>query len=239
MAGRIGVCSSAMANQEWGKRTSGKKSRSTKGVGFLTSMEISSLVLDDLSIQCHGKDVVLTGLYYDFAAQKEQSPENMLGVILKQVIDAGDAREYISHGFHQRTFGLPDLARMLKKALSSWKRAFICIDGLDECLPENRALFLESLREIRYLQGVRLFITGRRGVRDEIEKHLGDVDALPIQPSISDLMNFAKTKLDKDKKYRAMDNHLKEDILRDIPGKISETCVEAPPLLRSKVGVIG
>jgi len=202
-------------------------------------METSSLVLDHLSLHCREKDVAIAGLYYDFAAQKEQSPVNMLGGILKQVIDEEDAREYTSHGFPQRTFGLPDLARMLKKALSSLQRAFICIDGLDECLAEHRALFLESLREIRYLQGVRLFLTGRRDVRDEIEKHFGDVDALPVDPSISDLTTFARTKLDKDKKYRAMDNHLKEDILRDIPGKITQTCVEAPPFLRSKVEVIG
>lgn len=201
-------------------------------------MEISSLVLSHLSSQGRGKDIVLTGLYCDFAAQQEQSPTNMLGVILKQVVDARDDREHISHVFPRRTLGLPDLVRTLKKAFSSWQRAFICIDGLDECLAEHRALFLESLREIRYLQGVRLFLTGRRNICDEIEKHFGVVDAIPVDPSISDLMKFAKTRLDKDTKYRSVDNQLKEDIVGNIPGKISDKCVEAPLFLRSKVGVI-
>jgi len=201
-------------------------------------MEISSLVLDYLCFQGRGKDVVLTGLYYDFAAQQEQSPANMLGAILKQVIDARDDREYISNDFPRRTLGLSDLVRTLKKAFSSWQGAFICIDGLDECLAEHRALFLESLREIRYLQGVRLFLTGRRNIRDEIEKYFGIVDAIPVDPSISDLVKFAKTRLDKDLKYRAVDNQLKEDIVGNIPGKISEKCVEAPLFLRSKVGAL-
>jgi len=48
------------------------------------------------------------------------------------------------------------------QAIAVTGRIFICVDALDECVPENRMVVLESLGQI--LQGspnTRIFMTGR------------------------------------------------------------------------------
>ena len=43
---------------------------------------------------------------------------------------------------------LSDLVKMLKMTITSLPEVFICIGGLDECLPKNRQELLESLKDI-------------------------------------------------------------------------------------------
>ena len=55
------------------------------------------------------------------------------------------------------------------QTITATRRIFICIDALDECVPEHRMVVLESLGQI--LQGspsTRLFMTGRQHVRSEV-----------------------------------------------------------------------
>jgi len=55
---------------------------------------------------------------------------------------------------------LPDIVKMLQTT-SSTKRTFICIDALDECVPEHRAKLLDSLNKIlQKSPGTRIFVTG-------------------------------------------------------------------------------
>jgi len=57
------------------------------------------------------------------------------------------------------------------RATSSQKPTFICIDALDECVPEHLAKLLDSLNQIlQKAPGTRIFVTGRPHIRQEIEK---------------------------------------------------------------------
>ncbi|RPA91902.1 hypothetical protein L873DRAFT_1619220, partial [Choiromyces venosus 120613-1] len=47
---------------------------------------ISSLVIDTLGDQASGHNIAVTCFYFDFAAEKEQTPSSMLGALLKQVV---------------------------------------------------------------------------------------------------------------------------------------------------------
>ena len=53
---------------------------------MLISCDGSSLVVDSLCDRAGDQEVAVACLYFDFAAQKEQSPASMLGAVLKQIV---------------------------------------------------------------------------------------------------------------------------------------------------------
>ena len=101
---------------------------------------------------------------------------------------------------------------------------FICIDALDECVAEYRGKLLESLQKILHKSpSTRIFLAGRLHVRDEVEKHLaGIVVAVSITPTKDDIIRFLRAKLREDTTSDAMDKSLEEDIIKNIPEKVSE-----------------
>ena len=116
----------------------------------LTDRNISSLVIDWLCDQVRSRDIAIAGLYCDYLAHEQQSATNMLGAILKQLLEGDGIPESLRDGFRvgKRGFGgravqLPDLVEILKTTIASLPEVFICIDGLDECLPNNRRELLE------------------------------------------------------------------------------------------------
>ena len=169
--------------------------------------------------------------YFDFAVQKEQSPMSVLGSLLKQVVfglretpakivQASQDQKKVIGG---RKLGLGEIVEMLQDILSS-RRAFICIDALDECIVEYRAKLLDSLKQILHRSpNTRIFLTGRWHVRDEVEKHLaGRVVAVSITPTRDDIIRFLRTKLREDIIPDEMDMSLEEDIIKAIPETASE-----------------
>ncbi|RPA97038.1 hypothetical protein L873DRAFT_1653160, partial [Choiromyces venosus 120613-1] len=129
----------------------------------------SSLVVDTLCNQFSGKDVGVACLYCDFHVQEEQVTTSMIGGILKQLVAALDEIPEISNAFQKskgsiggRELRLPDILKLLAKILASFRRTFICIDGLDEYAIERRPELLRSLQQVlRDSPTTRLFLAGR------------------------------------------------------------------------------
>ena len=177
-----------------------------------------------------GKDVAIVGLYYDFRSQQEQSATNMLGAILKQLASSGGIPERTRKAFQEakKQFGgqglqLPDMVTTLKKTIISPLRLFICIDALDECTPKHRQELIESLREIvRVSPRVRVFLTGRSHINDEILRCFSKALQIPLNPTHEDIMNYLQMRLKKDTDPQEMDDELQADIIRIIREKISE-----------------
>ncbi|RPA91562.1 hypothetical protein L873DRAFT_1752016 [Choiromyces venosus 120613-1] len=112
---------------------------------------------------------------------------------------------------------------MLKTAIASQEQLFICVGALDEASPEHQFDLLDALREIsRESPSVRIFLTGRPFVRSEVEKYFPGVQVISVSPTTDDIKRYLTMKLDKDTVHDAIDDRLREDILRIIPGKISE-----------------
>ena len=190
----------------------------------------SSLVIDRLCDQARGKNAAVVGLYCDFLSQQEQSTINVLGAILKQLANRGDIPEHIQEAFQKakeefggRGLRLPDMVQILKKTIASLQRIFVCIDALDELALKHRRELLESLREIA--QGspnVRIFLTGRPHIHDEIVECFSKAVKIPISPTQDDIKSYLMMRLKGDTTPKAMDDELWADIMRVIPEKISE-----------------
>ena len=197
----------------------------------LTSCEVSSLVIDWLCDQAGGQRIAVACFYFDFAAQKEQSPTSMLGALQKQVVGGLEeipkeiVQAYKDHKkvIDGRGLQLEDILKMLQTTASE-QPTFICIDALDECVVGHRVKVLDSLNQIlRRCPGTRMFVTGRPQIQAEVEKRLSRrVMALRITPRRHDIIGYLHTRLDEDTKPDAMDSNLKAEIMKKIPEDVSE-----------------
>jgi len=198
---------------------------------LLRSGDASSLVIDRLCDWARGQNAAVACFYFDFAAQKEQSPTNILSSLLRQVVGGLESiPAKIAQAFRDqekviggRKLGLGEIMEMLQD-ISSSRPTFICIDALDECLAEYRRKLLDSLAQFLHKSPTtRIFVAGRLHIREEVEKHLaGRVVAVSVTPTKDDITQFLRARLGEDTIPDAMDKSLEEDIIKTIPETVSE-----------------
>ena len=190
----------------------------------LTVKNTSSLVIDRLRDQARGGDLAVAWLYCDYLAQQEQTIINIMRAILRQLVGEREIPKDIREAFQEgRRPLLPDLMRMLRVVIASLPRAFICIDGVDECLPKYLPEILESLRDIiRESPSTRIFLTGRPHVKETIKRYFAKAVEIPISPNTDDIKNYVEMRLDKDDVPEAMDRDLRADIVKMILDKMSD-----------------
>jgi len=202
---------------------------------LLIGCDNSSLVIDKLCDEAREGDTAVMCFYFDFAARNEQSPVNMLGSLLRQLVSGPEGiPEAVVQGFREQRSGIGgrglQVSGILKmfQTITATKRTFICVDALDECVPEHRMVVLESLRQI--LQGspnTRIFMTGRPQVRSEVEKRLSGAAAfISIQPTEDGVVRYLRDKLRNDTTPEIMSSTLEAEILKSISGMNSESYVE-------------
>ena len=190
---------------------------------------ISSLVIDDL---CDGpckEQIAIAMFYCDFRDQQEQTTTNIMGAILKQLWARNEVLEGVRSAFEKakkevggRGLRLPDIVQMLRQAVATLPKVFICIDALDECLPKHLLELLTSLKDIlEESPRMRIFVTGRPQVQGEITRHFTTGVAISISPKTEDIKRYLENKLEMDTEFDAMSDGLRADIIRIIPQRIS------------------
>ena len=183
-------------------------------------------MIDSLRDQAREQDLVITWLYCDFTARQEQTVSNMMGAILRRLVGReipGDIRKAFHEG---RRPLLADLMRLLRIAIASSPQVFICIDALDECLPNDLPELLESLRDIvRESPKTRIFLTGRPHVEEAIREYFPKAVTIPISPNQDDIRNYVEIMLDGDTDPEAMSDDLRAEIVKVVLDKVSDTYV--------------
>ena len=147
---------------------------------MLTSNKISSLVIDTLRKQTRGQNIAVIFLYCDYQAQKDQSAVNMIGSLVRQAaLRTQTIPNEIKSAFDESkleggdVLQLPDMVKLFCKVAGYIEAVYLCVDAVDEVLPQHRLEFLRALQQIlRDAQNVRLFLTGRPYIRTELDKHL-------------------------------------------------------------------
>ena len=171
--------------------------------------------------------------YSDFQGHKSQSATGVLAALLKQLVAGAEPiPKEVKQAFERargkvdgRALRLPEIYTMLIKSISSLRRGFICIDALDEFPTKHRPELWDSLQYlVRECPNIRLFITGRPHIRQEVKKYFpGFPDLSSIKPTVEDIREYVMMRLRKDLESDAMDPELEADILTIVPGKISGT----------------
>jgi len=114
----------------------------------------------------------------------------------------------------------------LQDVISS-RCTFICINALDEGPPGDPAKLLDSLKPIlQESSSAQIFLTRKPRILSEVERHPTERAATrSTTPTKNDLTTFLRAKLKEDAMPGAMDQSSEEEIIRNIPGKVSEMCV--------------
>ena len=198
----------------------------------LTCSDTSSLVVDKLCDTAGERNIAVSCFYVDFAAREEQTPTNILGSLLKQIVGGLEkVPDEISRTFQDykkviggRGLRVAEIVKMLQ-AVTSLKPTFICVDALDECVERHRLEVLDSLRQILDKSpNTRIFLTGRGSIQGEIETHFGGRAAvLSIKPNSDDIVGYVRMRLSKDTFQDAMDSGLEGEIIKSVTENIPET----------------
>jgi len=97
---------SAMAIREWEKAISRKREGDLcgdQGMVLLIGYDNSSLVIDKLCDEATEEDFAVTCFYFDVASRSEQSPVNMLGSLLRQLVSGlEEIPEAVVQGFRNQ-----------------------------------------------------------------------------------------------------------------------------------------
>ena len=189
--------------------------------------------MDSLCDRTGEENIAVAGFYCDFPSQQEQTINNTVGAILKQLVGRGRIMKDLRVAFQKasqelggRGPRLVDMVGMLRTAIASIPRVFICIDALDECLPRCLPELLGSLRDIvKEAPNTRIFLTGRPHVWGDIQRYFSQTIVIPLNPNTNDIRDYVEMRLDRDSETEAMSNGLRADIVRVIQEKISDMCV--------------
>jgi len=170
-------------------------------------------------------------IYCDFHEHKSQGAAGVLAALLKQLVGGlelipKEIKEVFGRAKGKvdgRALRLPEICMMLIKSVSSLRRGFICIDALDEFPTKHRPELWGSLQQIvRKCPNIRLFITGRPHIQEEVKKYFpGYPDLSSLKPTEEDIRGYVAMRLRGDLESDAMDPELEADILQIIPDKIS------------------
>jgi len=196
------------------------------------TIDTSSLVVDTLCDKAKEQNTSVACFYVDFAAREEQSPTNILGSLLKQIVGGlekiPDAIKETFEDYKKviggRGLRVPEIMGMLQ-TVTSLRPTFICVDALDECVERHRPEVLCSLRRIlEKSPNTRIFLTGRRHIQGEIERYLsGKLAILSIKPSDGDIAGYIRMRLSKDTSLDAINSGLEGEIIKSIAENIPET----------------
>ena len=202
-------------------------------------------MIDRLREHSAGKNITVAYLYCDFQDRERQTAANMTGALTRQLVNAlktvpteveealaGAEKEAEGQGLQ-----VSEVVMLLQAALAPVKRAFICIDAIDECPDKPLSQLLTLLHTVSQASpGVRLFITGRPPTQSVVEKYLpGCVQVIPINLSKEDIKEYLEMELKHDSDSEAMNPALKADIMKRIPERIPDAYVIASSISKSRV----
>ena len=163
--------------------------------------------------------------------QKDQSAANMIGDLLRQVAlrVVGIVGE-IRRAFEMSRQGdgeglrLPEMLGLFVKQIGSLERVYICVDAVDELLPQHRSEFLRALQQIiQEAPNTRLFLTGRPHIRLELDKHFTKgACTIHIVPDQRDIARYLSQKIEDDRDPDLMTKNLRNDIMKIMLEKPSE-----------------
>jgi len=154
----------------------------------------------------------------------------MIGSLLKQVALRGVGTVGEIKNSFDRSGGqglrLPEMLGLFVKTINSCERVYICVDAMDELLPQHRSEFLRSLRHIiQEAPNTLLFLTGRPHIRGELDKHLTQgACTIHIVPDEGDIARYLSRKMDEDDDQDPdlMTENLKTEIMKTMREKASE-----------------
>ena len=154
----------------------------------------------------------------------------MIGGLVRQLaLRAPRAPNEVKRSFEESKRGgcqglrLPDMVKLFVRAIRSINLVYLCVDAVDEVLPQYRPEFFRTLRQIIHdAANVRLFLTGRPYIGGEVDKHLTkEVCTIQIVADQRDITMYLSQKMDDDQDPDLMTEYLRNEIMETMLEKTS------------------
>ncbi|KAF4635819.1 hypothetical protein G7Y89_g2285 [Cudoniella acicularis] len=181
---------------------------------------ITSLIIDELErFKATKSNIGLAYVYCDYRDQIQQTIENIIGAIIKQLLRELPAiPEEIIEIWQKKQSGTSHLQLELKEVLhitcKYFDHIYICLDALDECrdFPELLTILYQGPPSIR------LFSTGRNHVQQLVRKKIEHARIIRIEAKDSDIRMLIQEDINKDREQDPdlMDDKLEQDIIEKI-----------------------
>ena len=131
---------------------------------------LTSIVIEDLNTRFQtNSSVVIAYLYCNFNRSDEQKLDDLLLSLLRQLAQRRQEIPDVVRSLHnprvqyQKRPSTKEISKALHSVISSFSKAFIVIDALDECKIEfrRRPNLLSEILDLQVKSGANLFITSR------------------------------------------------------------------------------
>ena len=182
----------------------------------------SSLVIDRLRDEYVGQKVAISFVYFDYQDQRNQSPENVIASLLRQIASQNPVlpnpllKLYMKFGEQDRRPQIQDLELTLLDVCQDFDQVFITIDALDECDERtSRKRFLLFLAELQQTPSIRLFVTSRPYPED-IQKAFGQAPQIVVEASVADLRKYLRRRIEESDTAGIVDEDFKQHLVETI-----------------------
>ncbi|PGG95107.1 hypothetical protein AJ79_10258, partial [Helicocarpus griseus UAMH5409] len=184
---------------------------------------ISALVIDELKKRAVSRPEIGLGfIYCDYRDQEEQTTENVLGAMLKQLLERlSEIPERVLTLYEERTnhgkqLSSTDATDLLRMTCSHFSKIYLILDALDELKPRDLWGLLKCFRDGS--ASIQIFITGRPHVGGTIREYLKTEQSITIEARESDIQRFIEYEIGgpNDIEPKAMDKQLRTEILKKI-----------------------
>ena len=128
---------------------------------------ITAIVIDDLHTKFLGHpDTGIAYLYCNYNRHLDQTSEELMANLLKQLLHGQAFPDYIKNLYQQhKTKGtrplLSEVVTSLESTVALYTRVYIIVDALDELSGIERARFLPAIFKLQAKTGLSLFTTSR------------------------------------------------------------------------------
>ena len=141
-------------------------------------------------------DIGVAYIYHNYKTQADQTTTNLVGTILKQLIqERPSIVEPVAFLFDRHTErrtgpSFEEIRTILRLVVSSYSKVYVVVDALDECLDHNgsRSQLLATLRDLQSKGNLNLMATSR--FIPEVAQRFSHSPVLEVRASESDVKRF-------------------------------------------------
>ncbi|KAF5972618.1 ankyrin repeat protein [Fusarium bulbicola] len=179
---------------------------------------MAATVIDHLMVKHHNDSTIgMAYIYCDFRRKSDQTVNNLLASILKQLIRHSPQRSRLIRELDISV--RPTSAKIfvnLRQVVGLYSKVYVVVDALDECEVANgcRARFMAYLKDLHIKCGINLLATSR--FIFEITQIFTEDPSIEIRAAVSDINKYVEGHLDRLPKFVRGNSALKGDIEKGI-----------------------
>lgn len=179
---------------------------------------LSSIVVDDVNKRFRQDEKVgIAYIYCKFGQQTEQTKENLVASLLKQLAGGlPDLPQSVKdlYSRHQRSQTLPvlnELSMALRSVAAIYSRTYILIDALDEIKASNgcRSMFLSVVFSLK-MQNANIFATSRP--IPEILENFKEATSMQIYARTNDIQHYLEAQMFRFPEFVTTSEQVQEEV---------------------------